>query len=238
MIKRKPKPGELRQRLKHVLTHPHGQQVDRSAPRSRRRQCGASHGVVAPSTGLRGIDATYTVALTAPPLFTARETPPNRRHCSGGSRPRHTRPGRGALVLAHRRNARLTRPRWKQSPAQVDGGGREPCFRPHPSARPRAAALLVARQSSRGGFMTALGVTRSCGLPATVAASGAKRPPSFGRIWSLLCRWAGRDPTCLLRLRRRQEQPPRRATYRHRSYQTPRVEAGPVSAGNGRRAHS
>ena len=58
--------------------------------------------------------------------------------------------------------------------------------------------------------------------------------PSSGPVpASLLRRWAGRDPTCLLRLRRRQEQPPRRATYRHRSYQTPRVEAGLVSAGNG-----
>ena len=93
----------------------------------------------------------------------------------------------------------------------------------------------TARRNARGASASpaiAIMLTPTPAWPHLVP-RGHDRTFATSRTACLLCRWAGRDPTCLLRLRRRQEQPPRRATYRHRSYQTPRVEAGLVSAGNG-----
>jgi hypothetical protein len=59
-------PGQLRQRLARVLTHPHGQQSLDLLLDLRRRRYGTSHGVGPPSIVFAGREGTYAVALTAP----------------------------------------------------------------------------------------------------------------------------------------------------------------------------
>jgi hypothetical protein len=61
-----PEPGQLRQRLARVLTHPHGEQPVDLFLDLRRRRYGTSHGVGPPSIVFSGLEGTYAVALTAP----------------------------------------------------------------------------------------------------------------------------------------------------------------------------